>query len=365
MDRRHCVLGMGVTMFSVSGCARSARSARAPRLEPAGIEPALARAVSGRATGVVLAARQGRGSVAVVQGPGDRFGAETVFDLLSIAKFITAVTALALEERGRFDLNAPLTRYLPELPDGFADVTAREALAHQAGFPANFDIGDDLTVRTAEQALAEIIALPRSDKGEYRYSNIGPGLVALAIERSERRKFQSMVRGLVFTPAGMRDTWFFGERGLTMADVAVGRIEGREMGTPAQWPQTWTMFGAAGIAGTIGDLWRLNRALVSGRLLGREALARLWAPGASTGGRGPYLHDGLSNTTYGSGLYHWTDGRGRQVHFHGGDGDFGFHSLMFYRADDDVFVAGLFNSREDGFERGALISAAADALGAA
>ena len=57
--------------------------------------------------------------------------------------------------------------------------------------------------------------------------------------------------------------------------------------------------------------------------------------------------------------------RGRRVHFHGGDGDYGFHAAMFWREEDDLFIVGLFNSGDaaGGFDRSAFLNAFANAAG--
>jgi hypothetical protein len=68
------------------------------------------------------------------------------------------------------------------------------------------------------------------------------------------------------------------------------------------------------------------------------------SPGITTQGRRPYRSEDVQNVTYGAGLFHWRDRKGRQVHFHGGANDYGSHALLFWRQEDDLFVTGLFNS---------------------
>ena len=63
---------------------------------------------------------------------------DTVFRWASLTKPVVAVTALALMERGRLDLDDPVTRFLPDftpdLPDGSApQISVRHLLTHTAG----------------------------------------------------------------------------------------------------------------------------------------------------------------------------------------------------------------------------------------
>jgi CubicO group peptidase (beta-lactamase class C family) len=67
---------------------------------------------------------------------------ETVFDLASLTKVILTTTqVLWLVERGRVDLDDPLSRHLPDLfqyrPDApIRRITIRQCLAHRSGLPA-------------------------------------------------------------------------------------------------------------------------------------------------------------------------------------------------------------------------------------
>jgi CubicO group peptidase (beta-lactamase class C family) len=62
---------------------------------------------------------------------------DTIVNLYSVGKAVTAVCALRLVDAGRLDLDAPVARYWPEFAQaGKAHVPARYLLTHQAGLPA-------------------------------------------------------------------------------------------------------------------------------------------------------------------------------------------------------------------------------------
>jgi len=66
--------------------------------------------------------------------PWDR---DTIVNLYSIGKAVTAVCALRLVEAGRLDLDAPVARYWPEFAQaGKAQIPVRYLLTHQAALPA-------------------------------------------------------------------------------------------------------------------------------------------------------------------------------------------------------------------------------------
>src|SRR6185312_5944412 len=64
--------------------------------------------------------------------------ADTLFQIGSISKTFAGTLAALLAQRGRLDLDAPLTEYLPEFQVSDADttkrVTPRHLLSHNAGW---------------------------------------------------------------------------------------------------------------------------------------------------------------------------------------------------------------------------------------
>jgi CubicO group peptidase (beta-lactamase class C family) len=62
---------------------------------------------------------------------------DTLVNVFSTTKGMTALCAHRLVEEGRLDLDAPVSRYWPEFEQqGKGDVTMRQLISHQAGLPA-------------------------------------------------------------------------------------------------------------------------------------------------------------------------------------------------------------------------------------
>lgn len=100
---------------------------------------------AGRVVGAVVLVRDhGQPVYARAAGYADReasipMALDTVFRWASLTKPVVAATALALMERGRIDLDDPVTRFLPDfeprLPDGSVPrISVRHLLTHTAGF---------------------------------------------------------------------------------------------------------------------------------------------------------------------------------------------------------------------------------------
>ncbi|MFI5165952.1 MAG: serine hydrolase [Thermoanaerobaculales bacterium] len=123
---------------------------------------------------------------------------DTVFEAASLGKAVFAYTVMRLVERGEFDLDRPLSGYLPnpEVRDQerLRQVTARRVLCHTAGFP-NWRRGKELTIDF--------------DPGE-RFSYSGEGYVYLqkVIEAVTGLPLDTLVRREVFAALGMNASSF-------------------------------------------------------------------------------------------------------------------------------------------------------------
>ena len=140
--------------------------------------------------------------------------AETVYQVGSVSKILTAVAALGLAERGRIDLDKPITRYLPEFAiksrwPAADPITLRTLLTHHAGLPTFY-----LKGFFSHQPLSGVIQELRSEYLAYppgttlSYSNIGTNLTGLAIERVSGREFAAYMREEVFRPLAMTHSGF-------------------------------------------------------------------------------------------------------------------------------------------------------------
>ena len=213
--------GTGAQRMATSGQIRFARP------EQVGMNPSVLRtvdsimnaAIADRvAPGAAIAiGRHGR--IVKLQGYGKLdyrpgFAAVTdssIFDIASLTKVVATTTAtMMLIESGRMHLDAPLSRYVPELlryPDK-QHITVRNVLLHNAGFKSFAPLwrtaqGKDAYLR----AIADIPLEYPTGAGSL-YSDFGPILLGLAIERAVGVPLDEFVRKRLFEPLGMRETLY-------------------------------------------------------------------------------------------------------------------------------------------------------------
>lgn len=163
--------------------------------------------------GIVIAVRQSGTSFTYASGeaaPGQSMTPDTIVPVASITKLATALAILRLVASGHIQIDDPLSRHLPDAAAARDGVTLRRLLCHTSGLPDDLD-----SERAPYTAALDWPALARaclgtplqSEPGGYlRYSNVGPGLLAIVVERITSQPFPTALDGLVFAPLGI-DAW--------------------------------------------------------------------------------------------------------------------------------------------------------------
>ena len=145
----------------------------------------------------------------------------TVFQVASLSKWISAFGIMKLVEDGKFDLDAPVSKYLTrwQLPPGKfnnEEVTVRRLLSHTAGLTdglgySGFETGTP--VQSVEQSLTKASDADEGVSGavyvgikpgsEFKYSGGGYTLLQLLVEEVSDQSFASYIKESVFEPLGM------------------------------------------------------------------------------------------------------------------------------------------------------------------
>ena len=162
------------------------------------------------AIGAVMTAQGTWSGAAGIDGPaGRRATVADEFAIVSIGKIVLAAAVLRLAETGKVDLDAPLARYLGNLPLDANGATVRQALAMRSG------IGDTPSALVDEARahcgrvwtrLDVVPSVPRpytSPGTTSAYSNPTYKLLAYAVEQVTGNPLDVALRDLVFSPAGM------------------------------------------------------------------------------------------------------------------------------------------------------------------
>ena len=223
--------------------------------------------------------------------------AETLFQVGSITKTVTATAMQRLVERGLVDLDVPVRSYLPNLrlaDSSVAErVTLRHIFTHTAGWVGDYfddaGLGDDaldIVVRRMDR-LPQITPL-----GEiWSYNNAGYYLAGRVIEVVTGKTFEDAARELVLEPLGMSTSFFFAQDAITYR-VAAGHDavypgDEREPVVLRPWWLARVANSLGGLAAPVSDMLRYARFHLGGeraegqtgvQLLKPESLSAMQTP---------------------------------------------------------------------------------------
>ena len=225
---------------------------------------------------------------------GSPLAADAVFDLASLTKPVATATAvMVLADRGALDLDAPVSRYLPDFTGGDKErITPRDLLLHRSGLVADNPLAD--YEHGAEEAWGRICALElHSGPGSsFLYSDVGFVVLGRLVEAVDGRPLDLFCDQEVFGPLGMRDTGFRPAPDVVARCVPTEELDGAPLRGVVHDPRARALGGVAGHAGlfsTAGDLARWCRAVVGGGapILSTEATRAMltpdWLPDGTSG----------------------------------------------------------------------------------
>ncbi len=222
--------------------------------------------------------------------------ARTVYRVGSVSKLFTDIALMHLVERGALDLDAPITRVLPDFdpvnPFG-GTITLRQLMTHHAGLVREPPVGSYFD--STAPPLADIVAsLKRTSLvyrpgSRYKYSNGALQVVGFALERAAGEPFPPYLHDSVLVPLGMTRSAFFEPTPELAPDVATAFMwapDGRRFAAP-----TFHRNAPSGALYTnVLDLGKFLIALnaPSNPVIARSTLERMWVPqfgdsGASEG----------------------------------------------------------------------------------
>ncbi|MCL4133474.1 UNVERIFIED_CONTAM: hypothetical protein GTU68_050818 [Idotea baltica] len=273
---------------------------------------------------VVLVARHGKIILHKAYGYADvstnkKMETDNIFRIASQSKAITSTAVMMLWEEGKFQLNDPISKYIPEFEDvqvldsfnaetgtyttipAERAITIRHLLSHTSGLGygvidgdprikkiyANAGVTDLFTTENISiaESVKKLAKLPlHHHPGErYTYSE-GLDVLGYLVEILSGMPFDEYLRTHIFDPLGMDDTWFYlpeskYDRLVTIHHKPDGKWEGfpTTFYNP-DYPKTGAkrfFSGGAGLSSTANDYATfLQMYLNDGELNGTRILSR-------------------------------------------------------------------------------------------
>jgi len=211
---------------------------------------------------------------------------ETRFHIASISKPFTAAAILQLQEQGKIRLSDPVSRFIPDHPNGNR-ITLDNLLTHTSGIPDINDVPDyDTFIRSPHsipQLIAKVADLPLDFQpgADQRYSNSNYNLLALVLEKISQESYEAYLRRHIYDPAGMRDSGHDGDASHLIRFQASGYVPaGIADYGKAPYIDWSNKTGNGSLYSTVDDLYRFDRALNTDAILKRATREKYFVEGA-------------------------------------------------------------------------------------
>jgi CubicO group peptidase (beta-lactamase class C family) len=152
----------------------------------------------------------------------------SLFRTASISKWMTATAAMRLAEDGKLDIDAPIQQYCPQYPPKQWPISARELMTQLSGIRhyhgTNGEPRDTAAQRDALDVLVrreqstqytrytEVVPALDAFKDDplvyqpgthFLYSSLGYRVLGCVLEGAAKSPYRTLMRDLIFTPAGM------------------------------------------------------------------------------------------------------------------------------------------------------------------
>ena len=130
---------------------------------------------------------------------------KSIFEIASLTKTFTALLAGIAVSNNKLDLDAPITRYIPELitNKSYTKINNKELLTHVSGLPLGFnkDFTESELIHSAINMKFTV-----APSHYYQYSNPGLTFSGIALTRIYNMSYQALLDKLILSLLGMRYT---------------------------------------------------------------------------------------------------------------------------------------------------------------
>ena len=206
----------------------------------------------------------------------------TIFDIGSITKQFTAAAILKLEMQGKLSTDDKISKYFNNVPKDKSGITIHQLLRHSAGLPSV--VGGDYDKITESEFVDKVLkaTLEFENGTKFSYSNVGYSLLAIIIEKVSGKSYEQFLYENLWKPANMESTGYK-RPGFDNDLIATGYKDDKEWGKPVdkEWDKDapfWHLKGSGGILSTTEDLYKWHQALLSDKILSKEAKEKYFRP---------------------------------------------------------------------------------------
>lgn len=212
----------------------------------------------------------------------------TLLPINSATKSFTGVAMMQLAEAGLVDLQAPLSRYLDDVPAAWRGIRVRQLLAHTSGLPDILDeqglIGDGTEAGAWKAVKWRPMDAAAGDRFTYNQTNYG--LLAQIIAKRTNMPYEQYIAKKQFVVANMPSSTFGDSYDLvahaaTMYSLFPRKSDAKD--APLRLSHWFydvprSLWAGGGIQTTADEVGRWMIALSNGQLINEASLRDMWTP---------------------------------------------------------------------------------------
>lgn len=301
--------------------------------------------VEGRVAGLAVAVIQGSDTLLMkAYGKADLewdvpLAIDAVFEIGSVTKQFTSASVLKLRDDGKLDLDADISKYLPDYPTQGHRIPVRRLLDHTSGIKGYTEMSNFRDMATRNLPRDSLVAKFSAEPFDFPpgealiYNNSAYFLLGLIIEKVSGMSYEEFVETELFAKLGMTRSSYCSNSEVVPRRAHGYQLSGRVLVRAPYLDHTWP-YAAGSLCSTVGDLVTWLRALHGGKVLPPASYQEMITPGR--------LNDG-TQVRYAMGLAVTPDPMGHKMIAHGG-GIFGFVSDTRYYPDEDLLTVMLVNT---------------------
>ena len=262
---------------------------------------------------------------------------ETIFQSGSIGKQFTAAAVMILVQENKLSLDDHLSKYFPDVPATWKDITIYHLLTHTSGlgdYQPEIDLKRDYTEAELLAAFKKA-PLDFEPGSSWNYSNVGYVTLGILIGKITGKFYGDFLKERLFQPLDMKTAQVISE-----ADIVPNRAAGYRLVRGELKNQEWVSPSTNSTADgsyyfSILDLAKWDAALYTDKPLTKSSREKIWTAAK--------LRDGTTKD-YGFG-WHLGNYHGHRLVFHGGAWQ-GFKTFIIRFLDTDLTIIFLANSWE-------------------
>ncbi|HVO60766.1 MAG TPA: serine hydrolase domain-containing protein [Terriglobales bacterium] len=226
---------------------------------------------------------------------------QSVFDIGSVSKEITAMAMLLLVEDRKIALDDDIRKYIPEMPDYGHTITLRHMLHHTSGLRNYDDLFDLVGIPEADLTTdRDALELTVRQKGvnfkpgeEFLYSDTNFFLMSLVVKRVTGQTLRQFAQERIFGPLEMTSTHYHDDHTMIVPRRATGYAPHNGGGFEIDM-SNFEQVGDGSVMTTVEDLFKWDQNFEHPVVGGPEAIRQLTTPGKLNNGQ---------PIPYGMGLY--------------------------------------------------------------